>query len=220
MTVLQKVANKEATAIEIELTDLEEFFDSARDHGFVERVRTNTTRYVSLFSSVIDQHMPQPSVERDEHQSAFDIVMAQRRFNAVNANQQMIAQGLAKADTPGVNSGRPQKLGIPPELERNYHLSITPGKDAKKQLVDMRKIRANSVGSLVVVKGIVTRCSAVQPCIQVADYACDACGFEVYQVINQKQFTPLVECPSMKCVKNMVKGQLVLQVKASKFVSL
>lgn len=83
----------------------------------------------------------------------------------------------------------------------------------------MRKIKANAVGSLVVVKGIVTRCSAVQPCIQVADYACDACGFEVYQVINQKQFTPLVECPSMKCVKNMVKGQLVLQVKASKFVS-
>lgn len=69
------------------------------------------------------------------------------------------------------------------------------------------------------VKGIVTRASNVQPCIQVANYACDACGCEVYQVINQKTFTPLVECPSAKCIKNMVKGQLVLQVKSSKFVS-
>jgi len=36
--------------LEIELGDLDEFFDSARDHGFVERVRMNTCRYVALFS--------------------------------------------------------------------------------------------------------------------------------------------------------------------------
>lgn len=66
----------------------------------------------------------------------------------------------------------------------------------------MREIKANQVGSLIVVKGIVTRCTAVNPCIQVAEYACDACGFEVYQVINATTFTPLVECPSQKCVKN------------------
>lgn len=83
----------------------------------------------------------------------------------------------------------------------------------------MREIKANQVGSLVVVKGIVTRCGDVRPCIQVAEYACDACGFEVYQVISQKTFTPLLECPSAKCVKNQVKGQLILQVKSSKFVS-
>ena len=83
----------------------------------------------------------------------------------------------------------------------------------------MRSIKANSVGSLVMVKGIVTRCSDVKPCIQVAVYACDACGFEVYQVVNQKQFMPLIECKTDKCAKNMVKGQLILQVKQSKFVS-
>lgn len=85
-----------------------------------------------------------------------------------------------------------------------------PGENSKKGIVKLREIRANQVGSLVVVKGIVIRASKVQPCIQVAEYACDACGFEVYQVITQKTFTPLVECPSMKCIKNNVKGQLVL----------
>jgi len=57
------------------------------------------------------------------------------------------------------------KLGIPPELERTYHLSIVPGENSKKGYVKMREIKANEVGSLVVVKGIVTRCSDVKPCI-------------------------------------------------------
>jgi len=76
MTQLQKVANRENLQIEIELEDLKEFFDSARDHGFVERIRTNTARYMAIFSEVIDKHMPQPSREftEDEH-SCFDIVM-------------------------------------------------------------------------------------------------------------------------------------------------
>ena len=44
----------------------------------------------------------------------------------------------------------------------------------------MREIKSNQIGSLVTVKGIVTRASDVKPCIQVAVYACDSCGFEVY----------------------------------------
>lgn len=103
------------------------------------------------------------------------------------------------------------KMGIPPELERQYHVQIVPGGiEAKKTFVKMRDIKSSSVGGLVTVKGIVTRCSDVKPCMQVAVYACDSCGFEVYQVISQKQFTPKVECPSQKCVKNQVKGQLIL----------
>ena len=62
--------------------------------------------------------------------------MAQRRFNAVNANQAMIAQGLLKPDQ--AQNGKPYKLGIPPELERTYHLSITPGENSKKNVVQMR----------------------------------------------------------------------------------
>jgi hypothetical protein len=58
MTMLQKVANKESLIVEIELEDLKEFFDSIRERGFVERVRINTTRYIALFSSIIDQAMP------------------------------------------------------------------------------------------------------------------------------------------------------------------
>ena len=203
MTLLQKIANKQNQGIEIEITDLKDFFDSAKDHGFVERVQKNTTRYINLFSSIIDANIPPASVDlKEEDFTTFDIVMQQRRFNATNASQAMRAQGLNTQNHGPGNS----KMGIPPELERTYHLSIIPGNDAKKEFLKMREIKANAVGSLVSVKGIVTRCADVKPCIKVADYACDACGFEVYQVINTKMFTPLIECPSDRCVKNMVKG--------------
>jgi DNA replication licensing factor MCM7 len=57
---------------------------------------------------------------------------------------------------------------------------IIHGMQAKKAIQRMRDVRSNSIGSLVNVKGIVTRVSDVKPCIQVAVYACDVCGFEVY----------------------------------------
>ena len=58
MTKLQQVANRKSEIIEIELDDIKEFFDQAKDHGFVERVKVNTTRYSSIFSAIIDQNMP------------------------------------------------------------------------------------------------------------------------------------------------------------------
>ena len=60
MIQLQKIANREKrtdtksesvhNTVEISIEDLNEFFDSARDRGFVERVRINTSRYISIFS--------------------------------------------------------------------------------------------------------------------------------------------------------------------------
>jgi DNA replication licensing factor MCM7 len=91
--------------------------------------------------------------------------MQQRRFNAVNAQQAMIAQGLMRPGEQQNGQGL-SKMGIPPELERNYHLSIVPGGAlTKKTFVKMREIKASSVGGLVSVKGIVTRVSDVKPCM-------------------------------------------------------
>ena len=83
----------------------------------------------------------------------------------------------------------------------------------------MRDIRSNQIGSLVTLRGIVTRASDVKPCIMVAVYACDSCGYEVYQPVTSKEFNPKIDCDSPKCVANNTRGQLVIQVKSSKFVS-
>ena len=83
----------------------------------------------------------------------------------------------------------------------------------------MREVKASNIGNLVTVRGIVTRASDVKPCMQVAVYACEVCGYEVYQLINSKEFNPIVVCPSDKCKTNQVNGQLIFQVKSSRFVS-
>jgi len=51
-------------------------FSTAKESAFVDRVKTNTARYVSLFSQVIDQEMPAPSVNfREDQLSTFEIIM-------------------------------------------------------------------------------------------------------------------------------------------------
>ena len=78
----QRIANKETKLIEIELDDIKEFFSATRDKNFLERVVRNTTRYVDLFASIIDQNMPKPSVNfREEDLTRYDLIMEQRRFN-------------------------------------------------------------------------------------------------------------------------------------------
>lgn len=70
------------------------------------------------------------------------------------------------------------------------------------------------------VKGIVTKMGDVRPCVTVASYTCDVCGFETYQVITGTEFNPLVECPAPLCKQNQTKGQLVIQIRTSRFIAL
>merc|ERR1719491_205984 len=85
---------------------------------------------------------------------------------------------------------------IPPELERTYQVVLIPGNSAKRTITNMRDIKSEHIGGLVTLKGIVTRASEVRPCMQVAVYACECCGYEVYVIINSKEFNPAVLCPS------------------------
>ena len=50
--------------------------------------------------------------------------------------------------------------------------------------VAIREVKADSIGKLVCVKGIVTRATEVKPMMQVATYTCDQCGAETYQPVS------------------------------------
>jgi len=50
--------------------------------------------------------------------------------------------------------------------------------------IPIRDVKANSIGRLVCVKGIVTRATEVKPLLQVATYTCDQCGAETYQPVS------------------------------------
>ena len=45
----------------------------------VSRIRRNARRYVSLFSDVVDELMPQPTKDISEHDEVIDVILHQRR---------------------------------------------------------------------------------------------------------------------------------------------
>jgi len=82
----------------------------------------------------------------------------------------------------------------------------------------IREVKAQHIGKLVTVRGIVTRCTEVKPMMVVATYTCDRCGSETYQPVNSLSFTPVHDCPSDDCRVNKAGGRLYLQTRGSKFV--
>lgn len=84
--------------------------------------------------------------------------------------------------------------------------------------VAIRDVKAQQIGHLVSVRGIVTRCTEVKPMMVVATYTCDRCGAETYQPVNSLSFMPVADCPSEDCRVNKSGGRLYLQTRGSKFV--
>jgi len=53
-----------------------------------------------------------------------------------------------------------------------------------QKYISVRQAKANHIGKLISVKGVVTRATEVKPMISVATYTCDICGSETYQPVN------------------------------------
>ena len=122
-----------------------------------------------------------------------------------------------------VSQAAPESI-FPAALTRRYTLNFAPriasGSSSQRstKALAVRNIKGEHLGRLITVRGITTRVSDVKPAVLVNAYSCDRCGSEVFQPVNTKQFTPLVECPSEDCKNNKSKGQLFLSTRASKFL--
>ncbi|KAL3348249.1 hypothetical protein AABB24_021755, partial [Solanum stoloniferum] len=195
MNILQDVANRKTKAIEIELEDLADYKDL--DEEFLRRIAENTKRYITILASAIDELMPVPTeaLPDDDH----DILMTQRS-EEVTEN----------------TDGSDPKQKMPPEIKRFYEVYVKAS--SKGRPFTIREVKASYIGQLVRISGIVTRCSDVKPLMQVAVYTCEECGFEIYQEVTARVFMPLFECPSKRCTVNKAKGNLILQLRASKFL--
>lgn len=56
---------------------------------------------------------------------------------------------------------------------------------SSQKALAVRCVKATHIGKLVVVRGIVTRCTEVKPMLKVATYTCDQCGAETYQPVSE-----------------------------------
>lgn len=235
---LQQISNRKRDHITVDLDDLqvvrelfracngvlanyqqyEKSLDEPSDRPklkLVSSIEKNAKHYVEIFSRAIDESLPTPSEDMSFKSDVIDVLLNLRQQQTQYA-QEMISDGMDS------DRARPQNI-FPPELLRRYTVNFKPvtpsasSTDRNSKALAIRAVRGEHLGNLITIRGIATRVSDVKPAIQVTGYVCDRCGYENFQPVTSKTFTPLVECTSEECVKNGAKGTLVQVARASKF---
>uniref|UniRef100_T2MG55 DNA replication licensing factor MCM7 n=1 Tax=Hydra vulgaris TaxID=6087 RepID=T2MG55_HYDVU len=197
---LVKIAHRELTSLCIELDDVQDM-----NPELAENIVNNTRRYSQLFSDVVFEMLPDYKEREVENKDVLDVFIEHR----------LMMERQLHPPQPGGLQEDIRKM-YPPELLRRYEIQFKHSSQQKAESV--RNIKAERIGKLSVVRGIVTRCTEVKPVMSVATYTCDRCGAEAYQCINSPTFMPLINCESHDCKTNRSGGQLYLQTRGSKFI--
>ncbi|KAM7444334.1 Mcm2-7 hexameric complex component [Porites harrisoni] len=194
---LVKIAHREQVELLLELDDIAEV-----DPELAENVEQNARRYKQLFEDAIFEMLPDYKEREVQVKDALDVYIEHR----------LLLEQRNRNDT----ETRDPRNKYPPELLRRYEVYFKHLSNHRASAV--REVKADSIGKLAVVRGIVTRCTEVKPVVEVATYTCDVCGAESYQPITSQTFMPLLMCPSEECKVNKAGGRLYLQTRGSKFI--
>ncbi|CAI4923624.1 ANM_HP_G0229130.mRNA.1.CDS.1 [Saccharomyces cerevisiae] len=244
MAMLQKVANRELNSVIIDLDDIlqyqnEKFLQGTQADDLVSAIQQNANHFTELFCRAIDNNMPLPTKEIDYKDDVLDVILNQRRLR----NERMLSDRTNEIrsenlmdttmDPPSSMNAALREVVedetelFPPNLTRRYFLYFKPlsqncarryrKKAISSKPLSVRQIKGDFLGQLITVRGIITRVSDVKPAVEVIAYTCDQCGYEVFQEVNSRTFTPLSECTSEECSQNQTKGQLFMSTRASKF---
>ncbi|KAG6916652.1 hypothetical protein DXG01_005938 [Tephrocybe rancida] len=77
MIQMQKIANREQQMLTVDLEDIYTHENTLSE--LVTRIRSNTRRYVLLFSEVVDKLMPLPTKDISDQDEVIDVILHQRR---------------------------------------------------------------------------------------------------------------------------------------------
>lgn len=193
---LVKIAHREQVELLIELDDLAEV-----DPDLAHRIVENTRRYTNIFAEAVDEMLSNYKEREIRHKDSLDVYIEHRL--------------LIERQNHREGELRDPYNQYPRDLLRRFEIHFKHP-SAQKPL-PVRDVNASSIGKLVCVRGIVTRCTEVKPVVQVATYTCDRCGAESYQTVTSSSFMPLLMCPSKECHTNKSGGRLYLQTRGSKF---
>lgn len=235
MKLLQRVANRDISTVYIDLNDVKSFetnqgLSQSTQGGLrvnlVNEITRNCHRYIEMFSSIIDEIMPPPTKDITYKDDVLDVILHQRNLKNQRILQDNTEQindlrnGFSSQIENTTGNLEPQLTEnlFPSKLTRRYFLYFKPLLTNAKPLA-VREIKGSHVGHYITVRGIVTRVSDVKPSVLVNAYTCDKCGYEIFQEVNSKIFTPLSECTSTICKTDNLKGQLFMSTRASKFAS-
>lgn len=233
LDLFQQIANRDITTLYVELDDLKsyqenQYFTSGVHAGdLVAQVQKNTYHFLELFSSVVDELMPESTKDISYKDDVLDVILHQRKLRNLRVSQENAEEfnNLRSGfENTSVSQDAHQEAGelaenlFPAKLTRRYHLYFKPLSSATKAYA-VRQVKGSHVGKYITVRGIVTKVSDVKPSVLVNAYTCDKCGYEIFQEVNLKVFTPLTECTSPVCKTDNHRGQLFMSTRASKFSS-
>lgn len=193
---LTSIAHREQVAITFDVDDIAEF-----NEDLANAVKANTKRYVKLFGDVIFEMLPSFKEHDFVAKDSLDVYIDHRL--RMDKNNQHI-----KRTDP--------RNQFPQDLMKRFEVTFQASSSEKS--ASIREIKADNIGKLCSVRGIVTRCTEVKPMMTVATYTCDSCGSETFQPINSLSFNPVSDCPSDDCRVNKSGGRLFLQTRGSKFI--
>ena len=212
---LQDIANRRSKILEIDLNDL---LGWKGDELLVEKIMTNTKRYINLLHKAADKLLPEPNTVEglaaveEENALGDDLAAEVLRRQRISGHNADTADGQNQGELPDSHRA------LPDELIRRYSIHIKPLTKVKP--LALRQVKASNIGEYVRIQGIVTRVTDVKPLMTVATYACDGCGNEIYQEVPTKSFKPITTCPTAECQDNGNRGgkSLIMQPRRSKFV--
>ncbi|XP_039249876.2 DNA replication licensing factor mcm7-like [Styela clava] len=195
---LTEVAHRERVEVTIDLDDIAEY-----DPELAESIIENTLRYQRIFADAIDELLPDYKEREVTFKDALDVYIEHR----------MLMEQRLHNDPAEVRDWRNK---YPAELMRRFEVYFKA--PTAQKAMPIRDVKAQNIGKLTVVRGIVIRATEVKPMMSVATYTCDRCGGETYQPIASPSFMPLLLCPSEECQTNRSGGRLYLQNRGSKFI--
>ena len=158
---------------------------------------TLLSRYNLLVSEAVEDLLPDYKTKEVPSKDALDVFIKHRQMATARA-QEGAAPGLQQ----------PAGKTLPPELMRRYEVYFKA--PSAEKILPIREVKAQKIGKLVSIRGIITRATEVKPMMQVrlyfskfcyslsspqvATYTCDQCGAETFQPVASTSFMPQVHC--------------------------
>lgn len=180
----------------VEAQDLLQYFDklvgsknqSSKSTDVINTLLTNTPRLLSLIYDVVE------SIRKEQAPPSASV----GDYKSV------------------IRSKMESCVHIPTRARVNYELRLIPPPGFEK--IPIHQLRAQHIGSLLNVGGIVSKITNVKPMLSVGVYRCEECGELQFQHVESSQFTRKTDCESQSCRTAKRKGTLELSYRDSKFI--
>jgi len=215
VVMLQEIVDRKRLTFAMALDDLIHHGKDGAEE-LVREIEGNVQSYVELIYDMLDEMTRGMSISADSEivPDPLDILQAQR-VSQLAVSRAQAAGGVGGGDGADGADGN-QLDPFPAVLSRRYQICLTPSALSKQ--LSIRGLKSEQIGTLVTIKGIVTRVNDVKPRLIALTYMCEACGFEIYQVLDKStEYTPIEQCSSAMCKTNQQKGNLYPQTRGSRF---